>query len=94
MSQEFHNLVVTATQANAKSFTAEILNMEHFSEDNRKFAHVTGMVGINQTNDEKKEQLQSLNWLVLREDEFDITKTVYAANCLAIANPAVKSIFL
>lgn len=92
MSQELHCLVVTATQANAASYTAESLSMSNFSEDKRKFAHVTGMVGINQSSTEKSDGVQRLNWLVLREDEFLTSKFVHAAGCLAISNPAVISV--
>lgn len=92
MSQELHGLVVTATQANAASYTSDQLGMSNFSEDKRKFSHVTGMIGINQTNPEKVIGVQRLNWLVLREDEFIVTQEVAVAGCLAIANPALRSI--
>jgi hypothetical protein len=91
MSQELHCLVVTATQANAMSYTADSLSMQNFSEDKRKFSHVTGMVGINQSNPEKEKGVQRLNWLVLREDEFLVQDHVLVAGCLAVANPAVCS---
>jgi hypothetical protein len=94
LSQEYHCLVVTATQANAASYTADMLDMGNFSEDKRKFAHVTGMVGINQNHDEKLEGIQRLGWLVLREDEFHVTKVVYVAGCLALANPCMVSAYL
>lgn len=91
MSQELHCLVVTATQANAQSYKAEMLGMEHFSEDKRKFAHVTGMIGLNQKDEEKRDGITRLNWLVLREDEFSVTRECFAAGCLGIANPAIMS---
>jgi hypothetical protein len=91
MSQELHCLVVTATQANAASYAAEKLGMGNFSEDKRKLAHVTGMIGINQVEEEKTQQIQRLNWLVLREDEFSISRCVYVGQCLSLANPAVVS---
>ena len=93
LSQVFHCLVVTATQADAKSYDTDTMSMANFSEDKRKFAHVTGMFGINQTPPEKNKQLYRLNWLVLRESEFDVNKTVHVASCLKIANPAVCSCF-
>jgi hypothetical protein len=93
MSQELHCLVVTATQANAASYQADILGMQNFSEDKRKFSHVTGMIGINQDNDDKMEGIQRWNWLVLREGEFNSSKEVYVAGSPAVANPAVLSSF-
>jgi len=91
LSQELHCLVVTATQANAASYTVGTLGMQNFSEDKRKFAHVTGMVGLNQGDEEKEKGIMRLNWLVLREEEFVSSRHVYVAGCLAIANPCMKS---
>jgi hypothetical protein len=91
MSQELHCLVVTATQANAASYQTETLGMQHFSEDKRKFAHVTGMIGINQSETEKKQGIQKLNWLVLREDEFFTSDFVYVAGCMNLSNPCIRS---
>lgn len=93
LSQSLHALVVTATQSDADSYTVETMNMGNFSEDKRKNAHVTGMVGINQAGDEKKLGLQRLNWLALRESEFTPSDVCHVAGCLAVANPAILSSF-
>lgn len=93
LSQQLHCLVVTATQADADSYKRDTMSMENFSEDKRKNAHVTGMVGINQTSAEKHLGLQRLNWLVLREGEFTSTTVCHVAGCLAAANPAILSTF-
>lgn len=93
LSQEFHCLVVTATQSNAKAYTANLINRTNFSDDKRKLAHVTGMIGINVSAEEKKQELARLNWIVLRDSEFNTDKCVHVAGCLALANPAVKSVF-
>lgn len=93
MSQVNHCLVVTATQAKATSYDKKTMDKRDFSEDKRKHAHVTGMLGINQTEDEKLEELCRLNWIDLRESEFHVSKCVYVAGCLSIANPAIKSTF-
>lgn len=93
LSQSRHCLVVTATQAAASSYSAQTIGMGEFSNDKRKFAHVTGMVGINQTIEEKADQLARLNWVVLRESDFDTSKCVHVAECRAIANPCVHSVF-
>lgn len=92
ISQEFHCCVVTATQADAMSYSAGILGMQNFSEDKRKFSHVTGMIGINQTTTEKRMGVQRLNWLVLRDSEFHSLECVHVAGCFAIANPAIRSV--
>jgi hypothetical protein len=93
MSQEYHALVVTATQADADSYTAETQTMANFSEDKRKNAHVTGIVGINQTPAEKSQGLQRLNWLAGRAFDFSPDTNCHVAGCLGIANPAILSIF-
>ncbi len=93
ISQTSHCLLVTATQASAASYKSDRLDRSMFSEDKRKYAHCTGMVSINQTDDEKKVGIQRLGWLVLRENHFEESKDVYVAGCLGIANPAVLSQF-
>lgn len=91
MSQELDCLVVTATQAKATSYNADMLTMEHFSEDKRKFAHVTGMIGINRKAEDKPQGIQRLNWLVLREGDFSVRRYVAVAGCLGIGRPAILS---
>jgi hypothetical protein len=91
LSQDFHVLVVTATQSDASSYGAYLLRREHFSEDKRKFSHVTGIVGINQTEEEKRDGLFRLNWIALREGLSYESRCVHVAGCLAIANPAIVS---
>lgn len=93
MSQEMHCCVVTATQADAASYRAKILDMTNFSDDKRKFAHVTAMIGINQSPMEKDQQVQRLNYLVMRDDDFVSDKAVFVGNCLKIANPSCVSSF-
>lgn len=90
-SQVLHCLVVTATQANRASYKAKRIGMEHSSEDKRKAAHVTGMIGLNQSPGEKGNQLMRLNWVVLREDEHLPSQFVYVAQCLAVARPFMLS---
>jgi hypothetical protein len=91
LSQELHCLVVTATQTKATSYAAKGLDMTHFSEDKRKFAHVTGMVGINQDVDEKEAEVQRLNFVVRRERRFVTTRYCHVAGCLTLGNPAVRA---
>lgn len=93
LSQTYHCLVVTATQSDAASYDVDTIRKKHFSEDKRKLAHITGMIGINSTEDEKEKGIMRLNWIVLRESEFSENKCVYVAGCLAIGNPAIRSCF-
>lgn len=91
ISQEMDNLVVTATQANAASYKSELMGRWNFSEDKRKLAHVTGMVGLNSNAQEQDRQITRYNWIVLREGEYSSTKCVHVAHCLAISHPTVRS---
>jgi len=91
VSQEDHCCVLTATQAKATAYAKEQLDMSDFSEDKRKFAHVTAMLGLNVSVKDKPFGVTRLNFLVLREDEFVSTKEVYAAGCLGIGNPCMFS---
>lgn len=86
LSQERENLVITATQANAQSYTQEprLQTMRNFSEDKRKLAHVTGMFALNQTPDEKDIQGMRLNWIVLREAPFNTNRPLFVGQCLPL----------
>ena len=91
LSQDYHILVVTATQSDAASYETEMLRRRHFSEDKRKLSHVTGMIGLNQTEEEKGREIFRLNWILLREGIYYESRCVTVAGCLAIANPAMVS---
>lgn len=91
LSQQAHCLVLTATQSNRGSYSAKTMKMEHSSEDKRKMAHVTGMIGINQTSGEKGMGVIRLNWVVRREAEASQERCVYAAGCLGLADPFMIS---
>lgn len=93
LSQKYHCLVVTATQSDADSYDVKTMGKSNFSEDKRKIAHVTGMIGLNQTNEEKINGVMRLNWIARREEEFHEFVCVYVAGCLSIGNPAVKSCY-
>ena len=91
LSQDIHCLVATATQTDAASYDVDSIGMKHFSEDKRKYGHVTAMIALNQTPDEKKKEIMRLNFIVLREDEFSVRNFVHVAECRGLANPCVLS---
>jgi len=93
LSQRRHCLLATATQSDADSYDRGTMKMKNFSDDRRKIDSVTGMIGINQTESEKKKGIMRLNWVALRDDEFHPSHCVHVAGCLAIANPAIRSCF-
>jgi hypothetical protein len=93
ITQSWHSLMVVATQSDAASYRAQRLDRTNFTEDKRKLAHVNGMIGINVFEGEKEQMLTRLNWIVLREGEFNTDVDCHVAGALGIANPAVLSTF-
>lgn len=93
LSQSRHCLVVTASQTDAASYNAWVITRSHFSEDKRKLAHLTGCIGINQSAEEKEIGVSRLNWVVRREGHYSENVCCYFAGCLAVANPAIRSLF-
>lgn len=93
LSEMFHCCLATATQANASGLDAYTLEMKHFSGGLKKMAHATCCLGINQTSYEKTLGVFRLNWIKLREANFDIARPCYVAGCLDVGNPAVCSSF-
>lgn len=91
LSQKWHILYITATQADAAGGVTDLIRRENFSEDKRKLAHVTGMLGINQTPEDKLLNAFRLNWVAVREGEYTETATVAVAACLPLSVPAVLS---
>lgn len=91
LSQERHVLLLTATQADAESYKANVQGMGNFSEDKRKLSHVTGLFGLNQKEDEKQAGVIRLNWIVLREQEFSMNRCCYVSQCLRIGRPIIQS---
>lgn len=93
LSQDYHALVVTATQADADSYRVYTQTKRNFSEDKRKHSHVTAMIGINQTIEEKQKGIFRLNFLDLRDGEYSESHCIHVAGSLAIANPFMKATF-
>ena len=91
ISQMYHCLVVTATQTNRESYDAKIITRKHSSEDKRKLAHVTAMLGMNQTEEEKKQGIMRFNWIKVRDAEYLENKCVCVAGCLGLGNLIMRS---
>jgi len=90
-SQEYHCLVATVTQVKATAYKGGLLDMSDFSEDKRKFAHVTAMFGLNADDDEVEQQIYRVNCLVGREFRHLKRRAVTVAGCLGLAAPAMRS---
>lgn len=93
LSQKKHCLVITASQSDAEAYDRYIITRRNFSGDKRKLAHVTGMMAINVTNDEKEIGVARYNWIVLREGEYTSNRCCHVAGCLAVARPIIVSAY-
>lgn len=91
LSQVWSACVITATQADADSYTRKTISMKNFTEDKRKFAHVTAMFGLNQTQYEKRFGRFRINNLVVREDYFEASNTVTLLQSLQQGRPLLFS---
>lgn len=93
MSQKRNALLITATQADAESYNQDSLTLKNFSEDKRKYAHVTAFWSLNQDakGREKKLGLMRLGELVVRDDEFDAGRFVTVLQSLSTGRPVLTS---
>lgn len=93
LSQERHALLLTATQADANSYTKGRLALSNFSEDKRKYGHVTAMYGLNQDpgGREKKLGILRINEIVVREGEFNNDHEVSVLQDLYQGRPYLES---
>lgn len=93
MSQEFHNCVIFATQADAKAYKKASLKLDNFSEDKRKYSHVTHFLAVNKTEEEEIMGCCRMGTLLIREDSLQVTKQVTVLQELATSKPYVGSFF-
>jgi hypothetical protein len=92
LSQERACLVLTATQANARSYDEKkLLTRRNFSEDKRKLAHVTAMFGLNQTGEEKELNVLRVNPIVVREEEYSPSQSITLLQRLQKGRPIAAS---
>lgn len=69
LSQKRHALVIVPTQADANSYKRDTLQIDNFSEDKRKYAHVTAMYGLSQDKNGREKELgiMRINEILIRE---------------------------
>jgi len=93
INQARHCLMITATQADAKSYSQGRLGMTNFSEDKRKMAHVTAMFGLNRDakGREKELGLMRVNEIAVREGDFAPFNEVHLLQALSIGRPFTGS---
>lgn len=88
-------LVVSATQSDSPSYNTYRLQLDNFSEDKRKYGHVTAMWGFNQdpSGREKKIGIIRINEMVKREGEFFNDNEVTILQNLKRGRPYMESYF-
>ena len=93
ISQERNTLVITPTQADAESYTKTTISTKNFSEDKRKYGHVTGFYGLNQDPDgrEKKIGILRINALLAREEAFEVMECIHVLQNLRRGRPFLES---
>lgn len=95
LSQEYNCLVIPPTQADANSYTKDRLGLDNFSEDKRKFAHVTAMYGLNQDTQGREKELgvMRINKIVIREGDFHQSHEVFVLQKLDMGRPFLGSFY-
>lgn len=93
LNQETNTLLITATQSDAAAYEQDTLRLKNFSEDKRKYAHVTAFYGLNQDSKGREKNLGVLriNELLLREDGFDVNRQVTVLQAMSIGRPILTS---
>lgn len=86
-----HCAVIAATQSDADSYDQRSLKEKNFSEDKRKYAHVTRMVVLNQTPEEKADGVIRLSQMFVRSRHYNSKKQVIVLRCLEIGRPYMGS---
>lgn len=93
LAQTWHMLLITAMQSDTDSYTAKWLTRKNFSDNKTKLAHPSGVVGLNQTPEEKERNITRLNWVVRRGDYFNEQRGCYCVGPMALGNPAMRSVY-
>lgn len=91
--QKWHALGFTATQSDDAGGSTALLTRSNFSESKTKLAHVTGKVGLNQTDDEKELGIFRLNWIVRRGAHFNPKNVCWVAGSMPVQHPCIRSYY-
>jgi len=86
-------MVATVTQVASSAYNTELLSENDFSEDKRKFDHLTVMYGLNQTPEEKKIGIMRINEILSRESDFDQTRPVKVLQKIQLGKPVITSYY-
>lgn len=93
LSTKYDCLLLVVTQADADAYGKEDLTLKNFSNDKRKYSHVTAFYSLNQTAEEKAQGILRIGTLLAREEEFDTRRHVCVMQCLSIGRAHMGSYF-
>ena len=82
--------LVTATQAKGQAYNTDTQSRSLISEDKRKAAYPTAMIGLASVQEEREQQVYHLNFILRRDDVCVESVKLYFSQCLAVCNPMVR----
>lgn len=91
LSQKRNCAVITATQAKIETRRKSQVDQWDTAEDKRKLAHVTAMLALNQTPEEKRKGIMRISNIATRDDDFDTELNVAVLQCLQLGKPYIIS---
>ena len=91
LAQKWKAVVFTASQSGRASIGKNV-DAQDIAEDIRKLAHVTSMVSLNQSDEEKENGILRLKQLAVREDNPEFRQAV-CTQCLSIGRIVMDSHF-
>jgi len=92
LSQSWHCLVLTATQADAASYDSSFVVERNYSEDKRKYSHVSMIITLNQTPMEKAESVLRIGRMFVREDDYSSRKFTTVLDGRVVGRPYLGSL--
>jgi DNA-directed RNA polymerase subunit F len=93
LSQKRKSLVIAGTQTDADSYKKDRVDKSNFSEDKRKYGHVTAMFGLNRDKNDREKAIgiMRLNRIVIREGACLSDEEVYVLQNLRRGQPCLQS---
>jgi hypothetical protein len=92
LSQEWHGLVVTATQGNREAAMIDDMTINHFSDDKRKKGHVTSMLALNQSLTEKEMMVYRVSALLDRDNSTSMGDQALCLAPIYIGRPCIDNV--
>lgn len=90
VAQTRNNLVVTGSQTNKSTFSKDT-EQDDIAEDSRKLAHVSSMMALNQSIEDKRKGVMRIRMLAERFSQFQVDTEVVVLQQLALGKPFLDS---